>query len=412
MVITRMSNMTNTPLSAVMQSEGGSSLLIAFMSILSFFSVVGTVGNSMVLYVYVRKRNKLASTIFIITLACTDLFTCIVIIPYTMTLEYLAFKAKYDFVCKLYMFFITYNVPFSAFIMVAIAVDRYLCICHPFLHLLNARRAKVTIILLALIAFALGIITSLNFGVFLIQPEPDSTLEDKLFSYFESNTSVEHQNTLMSNLTRIHSISLEEILTQPKRYAVVYTGSCLPNGLLFSKSFTNAYQKLYSSFFVIVFVVVVILYALIYKFVTVRRAKRRRQRIQRVGSPSLRDTTKPSGVQTMASISNDSVRSKTLQVAQAKPKRFDIFSRQCAIREKGTVANIRTAGMLFVVTAVFIIVFLPAWLMAHQLIPYNMLIFYMYFFYNVANPMIYAFMNKAFRRDLRDLLAKKRFQPF
>jgi cholecystokinin A receptor/hypocretin (orexin) receptor 2 len=40
------------------------------------------------------------------------------------------------------MFFITSNVPFAAFIMVAIAVDRYLCICHPFRHLMNAQRAK------------------------------------------------------------------------------------------------------------------------------------------------------------------------------------------------------------------------------------------------------------------------------
>ena len=107
-----------------------------------------------------------------------------------------------------------------------------------------------------------------------------------------------------------------------------------------------------------------------------------------------------------ASISNGSVRTcvepETLVITEKTSK--SEITRQMTIREKGLVANIRTAGMLFVVTAVFIVVFLPAWLMAHEAVPYNMLIFYMYFFYNVANPLIYAFMNKSFRRNLKDAL--------
>jgi cholecystokinin A receptor/hypocretin (orexin) receptor 2 len=63
--------------------------------------------------------------------------------------------------------------------------------------------------------------------------------------------------------------------------------------------------------------------------------------------------------------------------------------------------------MLFVVTAVFTVAFLPAWLMAHKVIRYNMIVFYMYFSYNVANPIIYAFMNRAFRRDLREVFGYK-----
>jgi hypothetical protein len=151
--------------------------ILAVMGMLSFFSVIGTAGNAMVLYVYVRKRNKLASTIFIITLAGTDLVTCLIIVPYTITVEYLLYFVQYDILCKLYLFFITSNVPFSAFIMVAIAVDRYFCICHPFLHLLNARRAKNSIMLLMLLATLLGIITSLNYGVYGVHTfiPPDGT---------------------------------------------------------------------------------------------------------------------------------------------------------------------------------------------------------------------------------------------
>ena len=71
-----------------------------------------------------------------------------------------------------------------------------------------------------------------------------------------------------------------------------------------------------------------------------------------------------------------------------------------SIKEKTLLANIRTAVMLFVVTIVFLIAFLPAWLMASGLLAYNQVVFDMYFVYHTANPFIYAFMNKSFRDDL------------
>ncbi|WAR15820.1 hypothetical protein MAR_030414 [Mya arenaria] len=72
-----------------------------------------------------------------------------------------------------------------------------------------------------------------------------------------------------------------------------------------------------------------------------------------------------------------------------------------SVREKHRIANIKTAGILFIVTIVFIIAFLPAWLMATKLIPPNMIVFYSYFIYNVANPVIYAFFNKTFQKEMK-----------
>ena len=110
---------------------------------LSVFSLFGTLGNALVLYVYVRKKNKLPSTIFIICLAATDFMTSCIIMPFTMTMESLDYFIVYDALCKVYFFLITCNVPFAAFIMVAIAVDRYLCICRPHCHILGSRRSQV-----------------------------------------------------------------------------------------------------------------------------------------------------------------------------------------------------------------------------------------------------------------------------
>jgi len=52
--------------------------------------------------------------------------------------------------------------------MVAIAVDRYLCICHPWLsaQLMNQSRAKLVVMALAVFAAAIGVCVSLMYGVF------------------------------------------------------------------------------------------------------------------------------------------------------------------------------------------------------------------------------------------------------
>jgi len=52
--------------------------------------------------------------------------------------------------------------------MVAIAVDRYLCICHPWhsAQLMNQSRAKVVVMALAAFSAAIGVCVALMYGVF------------------------------------------------------------------------------------------------------------------------------------------------------------------------------------------------------------------------------------------------------
>ncbi|KAK3104616.1 hypothetical protein FSP39_006263 [Pinctada imbricata] len=364
-------NVTETP-------YDGSSSLLAVMGMLSFFSVIGITGNLLVLYVYLRKRHKVASTVFIISLAATDFMTCLVVVPYTIVIEYFRYFVQYDVLCKLYMFLITSNVPFAAFIMVAIAIDRYLCIVHPFKHLMNAKRAKRVSLSLATFAFVLGVLTSLNYGVY-----------QRGVCFRQDNEAI---NSTCEILARQDNSS--RINYYPK-----YTGICEPTELIFSRTFTNSYQKIYFGLFIISFITVLILYCLVYRSVLIRRARRRRQRNS---SGSLTYTRESWFSENKASVVLNYGSAKIVKDHENNNDQVQL-ARQMTIRERGLVANIRTAAMLFVVTTVFIIAFLPAWLMAHELVSYNIIIFYMYFLYNVANPMIYAFMNKAFRRDLKEV---------
>ncbi|KAH9496671.1 hypothetical protein Btru_009620, partial [Bulinus truncatus] len=98
---------------------------IVVVIVLSFFCVFGTVDeiadeltelsywpeargsleqvvkcNAMAFFIYFKKREKGTSTIFILSLAVTDLLTCLVVIPFTVASEIIDFHHFYDIVCK------------------------------------------------------------------------------------------------------------------------------------------------------------------------------------------------------------------------------------------------------------------------------------------------------------------------
>lgn len=66
----------------------------------------------------------------------------------------------------MYLFVQTFNIPLSSLIMVAIGFDRYLCICHPFMHAVTVVRAKWCVAVLTLISALLGLIPMLSHSVY------------------------------------------------------------------------------------------------------------------------------------------------------------------------------------------------------------------------------------------------------
>lgn len=375
-------------------------LLVVFV-ILGIFSFAGTIGNALVLYIYSRKRDITTSSLFILTLAGTDFFTSLLIIPFNIVVLHLNYKLEYEFPCKLYMFLITCNVPFSAFVMVAIAFDRYFCICHPFLHAITIPRAKIIVFIMGVLACLLGIITSLCHGIFQLDdttaslnvtesgPAWISTISSlDTISYKKSTVKYDVTTTVTGNVTDIYQ---EE---------GVVPGMCIPNTILLKKSFIDVYQKIYAGLYLISFLIVLVLYGLIYRSIHIRRALKAKRKRSSLFPAAPNEYSAVDTQMTILNNGND-IDAKD----EHGQKRFR--KKSLGLKDKVFYANIRTAAMLFIVTIVFLIAFLPAWLMAHELVTYNMIVFYMYFIYNVANPIIYAFMNNSFRDDLRNIFKRQ-----
>ncbi|PVD37006.1 hypothetical protein C0Q70_03999 [Pomacea canaliculata] len=386
------------------------------IGMLSFFSVLGTLGNALVLYVYVRKKNKIASTIFIICLAATDFVTSCVIMPFTIVMESLDYTITYDALCKVYFFLITCNVPFSAFIMVAIAIDRYLCICRPHCHVLDSKRSQVVIVFLALVSSLFGVLTALFHSVYDVQALPEwtnesiarvneSLLKDIMTSdtYKDARnvSACQKQESLCESTKALLDDLLNLYIATCASYKQVtrYSGVCHANQLVFSTFFRKTYQKIYASMFLVSFVIVFLLYIIIYRSVLLHRRRRYRAR-QNTNLRLLRDVSV-----TDSQVNADNLHNGFEMTELNSERRKAMLESDSCLKEKYLLANIRTAMMLFVVTLVFVLAFLPSWLMAHNVMTFHAMVFYCYFAYNVSNPIIYAFMNPAFRRELRDLVS-------
>ena len=321
--------------SSIIESDNPDSLVHVAMVIVGVLSLSGTIGNALVIYVFTREKQKLTSSIFILTLACTDFVTSLVTMPYTIAIELLKFKLKYDVVCKIYQFLVTSTIPFSALVMVAIALDRYICIVHPFKHRISMtlRRAKLIIVLLFFLAITFGLLWCLTFGTYSREITCAKT-NNFTFDIRATNETSRYRkvaDTVHCNAT------LEEVSIK-----IVKTGLCFFNNIILGNSFFVVYQKIYYAFFGVCSVIVIVLYGIIYRTVL----NRRRQ-------------------------------------------------------------HLNTAIMLSIVAITYIVAFTPASLMVLGVLKFNLVIFYLYFTYNVANPIIYAFLNESFRNQLQDLVKGK-----
>lgn len=375
--------------------------ILVVIGYLMTFSLAGSVGNAFVIYIFSRKREKSTTTVFILVLAMTDFFTCLVIIPFTIYYEVMAKKINSNVQCKVYMFLITSNIPFSAFIMVLIAFDRYFKICRPWNQCLDIRMSKKIVIAVLIFALSLGIIPSLTHGVYPISDETSTKENVTTSPVFAGDKQGAHNGTVMVlNNTAYQDLRPKfpgNVSSNSSDMRRIYEGYCMPVHEYFSQIFMNTYQNTYASLFLISCAFVTVLYALIFKSITMRRYKKSKRAFK-----GMDRRTSTAITNTCTTRLTTTEPPETDQNRRAPTNNNYVNESKRSVRNKLRLANIKTAGILFVVTIVFILAFLPAWLMSIRVIKANIIVYYLYFSHNIANPIIYAFFNVTFRKDIRN----------
>ncbi|XP_021346223.1 cholecystokinin receptor-like [Mizuhopecten yessoensis] len=138
------------PVSVDDWNEEISTRLLPDSIVLMTYLVVGVLGNSAVLYIYtIRLKGNIDDRFFIPALAFVDLMTCTLGTSSSFTVNMLPVRLESGVACKIIHFFpMTFSAA-SAYLLLLIAVNRYMKICKPFNKQITVYWKKVTLILVA-----------------------------------------------------------------------------------------------------------------------------------------------------------------------------------------------------------------------------------------------------------------------
>lgn len=234
---------------------------VVVISMLVVFSVVGIYGNGIVIFVYIKKKDKLILFVFILVFVVYDFLIFFVIMFYIVIMIYFRFMILYDFLCKIYMFFIIFSVFFFVFFMVVIVVDCYFCICYLFLYLMIKNWVRVVIGILLVFVGLLGVLSCLVYFVY--QYRDFFLKEDNCIILIDS---------LISNVILLMIVYLFKFVV----LLLKYNGQCDYLGIIVIMEYLMIWQKIYFLFYLIFLIIVLILYVIIYYFVIRWCFKRRK----------------------------------------------------------------------------------------------------------------------------------------
>ncbi|KAK3606444.1 hypothetical protein CHS0354_041385 [Potamilus streckersoni] len=117
---------------------------IVFISILM---ILGLLGNSSTIFIFLKKYKPSTYRTFILCLAIVDLATCCLSMPFSLIILKFPIMFPYDEMCKGFQFLTFSLCSGSTLILVTIAADRYRKICVPHGAQISMRMARYICIL-------------------------------------------------------------------------------------------------------------------------------------------------------------------------------------------------------------------------------------------------------------------------
>lgn len=125
----------SAPMTSVTSSEQEHSKLTIVLlgTLYTLIFIIGIVGNGAVVYVVcVKKSMQSVTNLFIMNLALSDILMCLLAVPFTPISFFQDHWILGKFLCHLVPFSLGVSVYVSTLTSLAIAIDRYFVIVHPF----------------------------------------------------------------------------------------------------------------------------------------------------------------------------------------------------------------------------------------------------------------------------------------
>ncbi|KAL4225175.1 hypothetical protein ACF0H5_015867 [Mactra antiquata] len=101
--------------------------IICLIAMITVLSITGTLGNAPTLIVFLKRKDRHASSTFIKILAVLDLLVCMFVMPFTIFYE--LHTVTSDVSCRVFEFLSHFTVLASNATLVAIATERYIAVC-------------------------------------------------------------------------------------------------------------------------------------------------------------------------------------------------------------------------------------------------------------------------------------------
>ncbi|XP_033726477.1 octopamine receptor beta-3R-like [Pecten maximus] len=151
---TTLTFITSGPLLDLANDTYFNNVLLSSLVYVCILLAIGLPGNVLVLYVYGFKWNRTTSRIFILALAGIDLLNCMSSMATELYLLTHFFKFDFPYVCKATRFVTSFCNNSTTIVLSAIAVDRFKRICRPLEALIDIKTAKKIVVLAVVIALA------------------------------------------------------------------------------------------------------------------------------------------------------------------------------------------------------------------------------------------------------------------
>ena len=155
----------NTTEHSYQWNESMTEKLVPIYVILAIYLLLGVVGNSMVLFVYLGKfKTYSEGRFFVPVVAVTDILSCIVNCCGHASETLLPIIYKIDIACKIERYLRMITTAFSMFTLSLIAIDRYMKLCRPFGRQMTRPWKKIFLGLVIFYGLLIGIPRFLFYG--------------------------------------------------------------------------------------------------------------------------------------------------------------------------------------------------------------------------------------------------------